>query len=932
MQIYAKKEKTEKMSKKYLFSVVIPVYNVEKYLDEAIMSIVNQTIGFEKNIQLILVNDGSPDNSGDICKKYKTLYPENIVYVEKENGGVSAARNEAFQYIDAEYTTFLDADDKYDEKCFKYVLDFYKHHDIETVGARTAFFEASTGYHPLDYKFKKGTRIIDICDPAERDSFYNRCASAFIKTDCIGDVRFDTGLKFGEDGVFLTKIIGKYGRYGIVEDAVYYYRKRHDESSAVQTQYTNPSFYYDTIDKYYYELINFSKERYGSVIPYFQSLIYYDMGYRIIRRNLAYETLKPEDIKPYFEKLHDIMQYISDDVVFYSKSHKSIHKKAAAMELKYGENLFKELWLDKETCCLMYKNNSVFNLSKNKANVCQLAYTEIKDDKIHLDFLAAKWVMDSTKDEVKIKFKCGDDEIVPKMSEYKVQKTIDQDGKEEYYYYHCHLEYNLANMKKGGILKIKPYICFGDFECEICMGPGKFVIANIPLYKYFGKYALRCFRKVIKVYYFKDLEKAKNDNEQKYLEYLREKGRKDLIEIRKRLPRFKKKLASKGEIWLVSDRIDNAGDNAEVLFKYIVKNKPQNVRPIFVIGKNAQPNVIERIKSEGEMIFYEDKDFPYYFLSATKIISSSGGEYTVNPFDKDQMLMFDLYNFKYYFLNHGVNCGDCCKWLNKFNKNIHIFFNTGVNERAAIVNGNYNYSPEQCIITGLPRFDDLYENTKKQLLILPSWRKSIKGAYENDTTSSVYFDGFVDTDYFKFYNGLINDERLLAKMREKGYKGLFCLHPIFMKQYVDFEKNDVFDINHGFIDYNKVFAESAAMVTDYSTIAFDFAYLKKPIVYTQFDKEEFYETQTYDKGFFEYETDGFGPVCYDLDSAVNALIELIDNDCQNKYIDRVENFFVNIDKNNSKRVLDAILADDKNNEKPQTEKKKPSFFKRLFSR
>ena len=72
MQICAKKEKTEKMSKKFLFSVVIPVYNVEKYLEEAILSIVNQTIGFEKNIQLILINDGSPDNSGDICKKYKT--------------------------------------------------------------------------------------------------------------------------------------------------------------------------------------------------------------------------------------------------------------------------------------------------------------------------------------------------------------------------------------------------------------------------------------------------------------------------------------------------------------------------------------------------------------------------------------------------------------------------------------------------------------------------------------------------------------------------------------------------------------------------------------------------------------------------------------------------------------------------------------------
>ena len=115
------------------------------------------------------------------------------------------------------------------------------------------------------------------------------------------------------------------------------------------------------------------------------------------------------------------------------------------------------------------------------------------------------------------------------------------------------------------------------------------------------------------------------------------------------------------------------------------------------------------------------------------------------------------------------------------------------------------------------------------------------------------------------------------------------------------------------------------MVTDYSTIAFDFAYLKKPIVYTQFDKEEFYETQTYDKGFFEYERDGFGPVCYDLDSAVEALIKIIDKDCENDYIDRVTNFFVNIDKNNSKRVIDAVLADSK-------KEKKPSLFKRLFSK
>ena len=180
----------------------------------------------------------------------------------------------------------------------------------------------------------------------------------------------------------------------------------------------------------------------------------------------------------------------------------------------------------------------------------------------------------------------------------------------------------------------------------------------------------------------------------------------------------------------------------------------------------------------------------------------------------------------------------------------------------------------------------------------------------DDKTSSIYYEGFKETDFFKFYNGLITDERLLKVMREKGYTGLFCLHPIFAKQSAHFEDSDVFKINEGFVDYNKAFAESSVMVTDYSTIAFDFAFLNKPIVYTQFDKEEFYENQIYDE-CFDYANEGFGPVCEDLDSAVEALVKIIENDCKNEYIDRVDKFFVHHDQHNAQRILEAVLEDDK---------------------
>ena len=99
--------------KEYKISVIIPVYNVEKYLEETIESVVNQTIGFD-NIQMILVNDGSPDNSEEICLKYKEKYPDNVVYVKQENAGVSSARNNGLKHATGKYVNFFDSDDIWD--------------------------------------------------------------------------------------------------------------------------------------------------------------------------------------------------------------------------------------------------------------------------------------------------------------------------------------------------------------------------------------------------------------------------------------------------------------------------------------------------------------------------------------------------------------------------------------------------------------------------------------------------------------------------------------------------------------------------------------------------------------------------------------------------------------------------------------------------
>ena len=146
-------------------------------------------------------------------------------------------------------------------------------------------------------------------------------------------------------------------------------------------------------------------------------------------------------------------------------------------------------------------------------------------------------------------------------------------------------------------------------------------------------------------------------------------------------------------------------------------------------------------------------------------------------------------------------------------------------------------------------------------------------------------------------------------MKTNGYVGKFCLHTNNMQQIQDFTGNEVILINEEPLDYTKEFLENALMITDYSSVAFDFAYTKKPVIYVQVDREEFFAGQVYEPGYFSYDNDGFGPVCYDYEQTVAAIIKAIENDCrmEEKYLNRVENFFGDLGESNCENVLNEIL-------------------------
>lgn len=198
-------------------SVIVPVYNVEKYLTRCLDSLVNQTL---KDIEVILVDDGSTDKSLEICEKYSS--DKRIKIIKQQNAGQSAARNNALNSVAGEYIGFVDSDDWVD-------LDFYEK-------LYNAAVENNSDISMADF-IRKGENKHKIRLNLETSAVYNttedkiKIANA-LKEGCIwnkiyrkeilSDIRFEEGMYY-EDGLFTLKTLHNSGSLATVTGTYYYY-------------------------------------------------------------------------------------------------------------------------------------------------------------------------------------------------------------------------------------------------------------------------------------------------------------------------------------------------------------------------------------------------------------------------------------------------------------------------------------------------------------------------------------------------------------------------------------------------------------------------------------------------------------------------------------------------------------------------------------
>ena len=224
------------MNKGKLISVIMPIYNAEDYLRAAIESILKQTYG---NIELILVNDGSTDESSEICRSFADR-DKRIVFIDKENAGASSARNRGIEAASGDYIGFIDSDDTAEPDMYEYLLTNAEKYRADLVQCATLFDTKESS--EVIYSPKKDTVIRGI-DSIKRKELKYISPSVWCKLykkELLDGISFNSDYPIGEDFRFNLECLEKSSCTVFLTDAKYRYIQR--ESSLCYSPPTERSF------------------------------------------------------------------------------------------------------------------------------------------------------------------------------------------------------------------------------------------------------------------------------------------------------------------------------------------------------------------------------------------------------------------------------------------------------------------------------------------------------------------------------------------------------------------------------------------------------------------------------------------------------------------------------------------------------------------
>ena len=253
-------------------------------------------------------------------------------------------------------------------------------------------------------------------------------------------------------------------------------------------------------------------------------------------------------------------------------------------------------------------------------------------------------------------------------------------------------------------------------------------------------------------------------------------------------------------------------------------------------------------------------------------------------------------------IQHGLSVQDLRADSNRVVNNNKRYYCASRYEVDNLSKPAYDYCPETLRLTGIPRYDGLRPQDGRQILIAPTWR-SYLAMHSVMGQARPYNPEFKNTEYYRIYQAFVEHEKLGETARQMGYQIVYLLHPVISAQKKDFRPAEGVEILSALeADYEALLTQSSLMVTDYSGVQFDFAYMRKPVVY-------FHPPALpphYEEGGFFYETQGFGEICTGIDELAETLCNYMRDGCRLKdfYRRRQDDFFAYQDFESCKRIYE----------------------------
>lgn len=883
----------ENSSFQYKVSVIIPIYNSDKYLENCIESVLHDQGNLEE-IEVILVNDGSTDGSAGICEQYAQKY-SNVLYISKENEGLSATRNRGIQEAHGKYFLYLDSDDTLMPNTINRVSEFFDKHynevDLVTYPQIDIMKDGTMKKH-FRYKILKESGIYDLNNyPYITQTRVN----VMVKNLGQGyNVLFDTTPGFRhEDSAYNAYVLMDKMKIGFCNEGGYVYALNEYN---ITSNYFYAYYIFETSMAYYEKLFDEFSEK----VPfYFQSLVLNDISWKLTSSKLFPFHYTNEKFAEAEQRIANLLKRMDDKMIL---SHPSV------------DNIHKYYFLSiKDGNYHIVKDYNGFALYNGKVKLQGWNYFEV--------FIQG-FKLEGTKLKIKGMLSNPASLFLP------MQVWVTENG--DYFYKHeiemkdstynfWHTKIKVANFRRFvyicDITKVHQIDFFGrigetfykttfrnTWESPFDIGKGK---TKILMDGYLFEQNKHCLS--IKKLETAQLIKA-NIRDRVFHWKWDKKAYKERRKMSSKPP--------KKEIWLYNDANTNI-ENGLLQFRhdrmiqdgvlryYIYDNEWEEIKHHF---DDSELSYLVRFGSEKHKRL---------FSQASKILSAYAQFNYYSPFKiEDRHKFSDRWRYELIYLQHGILHASLPWQYGNDRMNIDKVI---VSSRFELENmiKNYAFEEEELVPSGMVRFDyiDRTKKPKNKILIAPSWRHYLIGDIKNNRWTP-FPDKFVQSEFYNKYMELFESQRLKMLLEQYDFELDFKLHPIFECYISEFHmKNDRIHL----VQESVELSQYKICVTDFSSFVFDFVYCGRPILYFVPDYEKFKSgMHTYRELDIPLE-DGFGELTIESEELIDSLEELLKSGCQipKKYKKKTEDFFTCYD-NHAKRTYEALRGNKEEKENEDT--------------